>query len=98
MSTQAPEENQWQPVRLLPVEKWSCVEDRSLVDNEIARKGPWSVIHVRPAEPDFSVVEGFREWGCCADNFYQIHPDETSRLGHSHKRPVYVCEHQILAD
>jgi hypothetical protein len=86
----------WQPVMIAPNydhygHVWTDVQDRD--------KG--KIVRVRPIIPHTRVVKLVRDGGCDANNFYEVHPEDTSKLSDEHFMPwqkMIVCEHQILAD
>ena len=81
------DENEWQPVRIAPIESIPapCLEG---LDSEAYAKDVGKIIYVR-LDPEGSTCES-------GGRFFEIRSEDSHQL-HGKGSP-HACEHQILAD
>ena len=80
--------SEWQPARIITPHGYR-------VSTELVKKLSASIIRVRPMEPPAWVVESHSKFGCNAEKFYRVHPDDEPKGDGS---ILVLCEHEILTD
>lgn len=89
--------DEWQPVRLAPVEQWNKYHPGAEADTDFHAAG--KIIRVRPCGMPLWMRKAYAIMGCDLKRTFLIHPEDAERLNiHSAGTDTWVCEHQILAD
>jgi hypothetical protein len=85
--------NEWQPARLAPFHHHGRYEAQ-------AKRVRGEKVRVRVGYALESTVRTYRERGCDAEMFLEIHPDDVKRIADwlDGDIPTFICEHEILTD
>ena len=83
------DENEWQPVRIAPISNVQFCDWKEADERWVRHQG--EIVRVRPLGPD-------SQSPMCKGRWFEVKPEDCSRIEGRPGQRVRMCEHQILAD